>query len=458
LPTSFRGQPDSSGAAMADLQARFDQVVAQVSGAPPNPKVTNQDKLNMYKYFKQQAAGDVTGSQPWAVQVEARAKWDAWNSVKGMSKEAAQEAYIAEFEAQSAKYKNGDAAAAADEAAPEAAAAAEARRHTQPDAGTVERLRAQLEQQEGEGDKSPAAAVAEARRHTQPDEGTVERLREALEQQQRQGEEEVTAAPPVFQGGSPARAAGAAPASPVVAVAAAAAPASPVAAAAEASPPVVAVAQGASISSAQPVVVVQGASISSAQPIVVQGASVSAAQPIVVQGGSITASPVIVQGASVSSAAAAPVVLQGASVSSAQPVIVVQGTGTPGASISVPQFHYPAGSVEVPVYRNQVNVQRVVQRQLVAGQVITTVMPQQATYAGAFTQQQLKTIFPMGAPQAFTPAPSAPLPTLAEQSSPAAVAAEASAAKADGSIAQTASKKKGSKKKFASKKKTKGCC
>ncbi len=39
-------------------------------------------------------AGDVTGSQPWAVQLEARAKWDAWNSVKGMAKEEAQRLYV----------------------------------------------------------------------------------------------------------------------------------------------------------------------------------------------------------------------------------------------------------------------------------------------------------------------------------------------------------------------------
>jgi diazepam-binding inhibitor (GABA receptor modulating acyl-CoA-binding protein) len=61
---------------------------------------------------KQQATvGDVQGSQPWAVQLEARAKvvwielkraaakhasqWDAWNKNVGMSKEDAMKAYIA---------------------------------------------------------------------------------------------------------------------------------------------------------------------------------------------------------------------------------------------------------------------------------------------------------------------------------------------------------------------------
>jgi diazepam-binding inhibitor (GABA receptor modulating acyl-CoA-binding protein) len=43
----------------------------------------------------QATVGDVEGGQPWAVQMEARAKWDAWNSVKGMSKEDAMRQYIA---------------------------------------------------------------------------------------------------------------------------------------------------------------------------------------------------------------------------------------------------------------------------------------------------------------------------------------------------------------------------
>ena len=42
----------------------------------------------------QATEGDVKGSQPWAVNLEARAKWDAWNSIKGMSKEEAMQLYI----------------------------------------------------------------------------------------------------------------------------------------------------------------------------------------------------------------------------------------------------------------------------------------------------------------------------------------------------------------------------
>jgi len=59
---------------------------------------SNETKLAYYGLFKQATVGDVTGSQPWAVQVESRAKWDAWNSHKGMSADDAMKAYVAEIE------------------------------------------------------------------------------------------------------------------------------------------------------------------------------------------------------------------------------------------------------------------------------------------------------------------------------------------------------------------------
>ena len=42
----------------------------------------------------QATKGDVEGKQPWAVQIEARAKWDWWAKLKGMSKEEAMQHYI----------------------------------------------------------------------------------------------------------------------------------------------------------------------------------------------------------------------------------------------------------------------------------------------------------------------------------------------------------------------------
>ena len=42
-----------------------------------------------------------------AIQFEKRAKWDAWNTRKGMSKEDAIREYITEVDAQHAKYGDG---------------------------------------------------------------------------------------------------------------------------------------------------------------------------------------------------------------------------------------------------------------------------------------------------------------------------------------------------------------
>ena len=72
----------------------FQDAVAKVKDPTNKVDSTSEQKLDLYKYYKQVTCGEVTGSQPWAVQVEARAKWDAWNSVKGMSKEDAEKAYI----------------------------------------------------------------------------------------------------------------------------------------------------------------------------------------------------------------------------------------------------------------------------------------------------------------------------------------------------------------------------
>ena len=63
-------------------------------------KVTSDEKLKCYGLFKQVTVGDNAAAKPWAVQLEASAKWHAWESRKGMTKDAAITAYIAEVDAQ----------------------------------------------------------------------------------------------------------------------------------------------------------------------------------------------------------------------------------------------------------------------------------------------------------------------------------------------------------------------
>ena len=77
-----------------DLEKKFKKCVYLVRNGPKREGATTERKLAIYSHFKQATEGDVTGSQPWAVQLEARTKWDAWAKLKGMSKEEAMQKYI----------------------------------------------------------------------------------------------------------------------------------------------------------------------------------------------------------------------------------------------------------------------------------------------------------------------------------------------------------------------------
>mmetsp|Transcript_10046 Transcript_10046/g.31258 ORF Transcript_10046/g.31258 Transcript_10046/m.31258 type:complete len:91 (-) Transcript_10046:75-347(-) len=88
------------------VEEQFKAAVEEVKqGLPVTKPVPNERKLLVYSYFKQANEGDVQGSAPWAVQLEARAKWDAWNAVKGMGKEEAMENYVKEVEKQKTDFK-----------------------------------------------------------------------------------------------------------------------------------------------------------------------------------------------------------------------------------------------------------------------------------------------------------------------------------------------------------------
>jgi acyl-CoA-binding protein len=50
--------------------------------------------LELYGLFKQATAGDVSGSRPGMLDFKGRAKYDAWASRKGRSRESAMDAYV----------------------------------------------------------------------------------------------------------------------------------------------------------------------------------------------------------------------------------------------------------------------------------------------------------------------------------------------------------------------------
>lgn len=85
---------------MSDLKAAFEAAVDQVQNAPAdgNFKPSNEYKLTMYSLFKQATDGDVSGKKPGMLDVIGRAKYNAWEKLKGTSADDAMKRYIAEVE------------------------------------------------------------------------------------------------------------------------------------------------------------------------------------------------------------------------------------------------------------------------------------------------------------------------------------------------------------------------
>jgi acyl-CoA-binding protein len=77
---------------MADLKARFEQAVAESKQLPEKPD--NMTLLKIYALYKQASSGDVEGKRPGFTDMVGRAKWDAWNEVKGKSREDAMQDYV----------------------------------------------------------------------------------------------------------------------------------------------------------------------------------------------------------------------------------------------------------------------------------------------------------------------------------------------------------------------------
>lgn len=81
---------------MSDLKARFEAAVAESKNLPERPD--NTTLLKLYALYKQASAGDVDGKRPGFTDMVGRAKWDAWNEVKGTGKDDAMKQYVALIE------------------------------------------------------------------------------------------------------------------------------------------------------------------------------------------------------------------------------------------------------------------------------------------------------------------------------------------------------------------------
>lgn len=76
---------------MADLAQAFVDAQARIK---PVTGLGNDTLLELYALYKQATTGDVAGSRPGMMDLKGRAKYDAWSKRKGMTKDAAMQAYI----------------------------------------------------------------------------------------------------------------------------------------------------------------------------------------------------------------------------------------------------------------------------------------------------------------------------------------------------------------------------
>jgi diazepam-binding inhibitor (GABA receptor modulator, acyl-CoA-binding protein) len=77
---------------MANLKAQFDAAMADSKNLAERPD--NATLLKIYSLYKQGSTGDNTDKKPGFGDMVGRAKWDAWNGLKGTSTDDAMQQYV----------------------------------------------------------------------------------------------------------------------------------------------------------------------------------------------------------------------------------------------------------------------------------------------------------------------------------------------------------------------------
>ena len=75
-----------------NLDDNFKSAADRATKLPKRPP--NDFLLQLYSLYKQGNEGDVTGDRPGFADFEGRAKFDAWNKIKGKSNDEAKQEYI----------------------------------------------------------------------------------------------------------------------------------------------------------------------------------------------------------------------------------------------------------------------------------------------------------------------------------------------------------------------------
>jgi diazepam-binding inhibitor (GABA receptor modulator, acyl-CoA-binding protein) len=78
---------------MSDLKAQFEAAAQAAQRLAKKPD--NQTLLQLYALYKQASLGDVVGAKPGFGDFVGRAKYEAWETVRGTSRDAAMQQYVA---------------------------------------------------------------------------------------------------------------------------------------------------------------------------------------------------------------------------------------------------------------------------------------------------------------------------------------------------------------------------
>lgn len=81
---------------MTDLKTKFEAAVANSKNLSERPD--NMTLLKLYALYKQGGVGDNSEKKPGFSDMVGRAKWDAWNTLKGKPQAEAMQQYIDQIE------------------------------------------------------------------------------------------------------------------------------------------------------------------------------------------------------------------------------------------------------------------------------------------------------------------------------------------------------------------------
>jgi len=90
---AFFGPPDPAASGPSGIEQAFEAATADSRTLKSAPG--NDELLALYSLYKQASSGDVAGERPGALDMVARAKYDAWSKRKGTTRDDAMNAYVA---------------------------------------------------------------------------------------------------------------------------------------------------------------------------------------------------------------------------------------------------------------------------------------------------------------------------------------------------------------------------